>query len=178
MNNTDMRASLTVTADASALVVEMRKGSEGLRQIRRDAEAAAAAATLAASEQGRMAEKLNRTFKGFGAGQKSAQDSASVFAANLDQRAMERERADQAARAYRAIEESLNPLIRAERELAEAQAVVNRALAEGQITNTAAARALQQLQARYDGVARAHNPAAESARVFEAAIEAEAAEIR
>ncbi len=173
-----MRASLTVTADASALVAEMRKGSEGLREMRRESEAAAKAAALAASEQGRMAEKLGRTFSGFGAGQKSAQDSAGVFAANLDQRALERERADQAARAYRALEEGLNPLIRAERELAEAQAVVNRALAEGQTTNLAAARSLQQLQDRYDGLVRAQSPAAQSARAFEAAIEAEAAEMR
>lgn len=173
-----MRASLTVTADASSLVAEMRKGSEGLREMRREAEASAKAAAMAASEQGRMAEKLNRSFSGFGASQKSARDSASVFAANLDQRELERARAEQAVRAYRAIEESLNPLIRAERELAEAQAVVNRALAEGQITNTAAARSLQQLQDRHAAFVRAQSPAAQSARAFEAAIEAEAAEMR
>jgi len=178
VSNTDLRASLTVTADASALVAEMRKGSEGLREIRREAEAAAKSAAFAASEQGRMAEKLGRTFSGFGAGQKSAHDSAGVFEANHEYEAFQREQAEQAARAYRSIEESLNPLIRAERELAEAQAVVNRALAAGQTTNTAAARSLQQLQARYDGFVRAHSPAAQSAKAFEAALEAEAAEIR
>ncbi|QFQ88270.1 hypothetical protein F8A10_12190 [Paracoccus kondratievae] len=178
MSNTDMRASLTVTADASALVAEMRKGSEGLREIRREAEAAARSAAVAASEQGRMAEKLNRTFSGFGASQKSARDSASVFEASREYEAFQRERAEQAARAYRSIEESLNPLIRAERELAEAQAVVNRALAEGQTSQAAANRTLAQLQARYEGFVRAQSPAAQSARAFEAAIEAEATEIR
>ena len=173
-----MRASLTVTADASALVAEMRRGSEGLREIKREAQAAAAAATLAASEQGRMAAAFNQGFDNFGANRKSARDSAGVFEAAHQFDAFQREQADQAARAYRSIEESLNPLIRAERELAQAQDVVNRALTEGQTSQESAARTLQQLQSRYDGLVRAQNPAARSAQVFEAAIEAEAAEIR
>lgn len=176
--NTDMRAALTVTADASALVAEMRKGSEGLRELRREAEAAATAARFAASEQGQMAAAFNQGFDSFGANRKSARDSASVFQGADEYEAFRREQADQAARSYRAIEESLNPLIRAERELAQAQDVVNRALAEGQTSQENAARTLQQLQARYDGLVRAQSPAARSAQVFEASLEAETAAMR
>lgn len=92
--------------------------------------------------------------------------------------AFQKEQADHAARSYRALEDSLNPVIRAERELAAAQEVVNRAVAQGQTTNTAAARTLAQLETRYQGVVRAHSPAAQSAQAMERAIEAEAEAVR
>lgn len=173
---TDMRASLTVTADASRLVAEMRKGSEGLRELRRETEAASAAAEYATSTQGRMAAQMAKTVNNGGG--KSARNSAAVFEGVQELDAFNRERADQAARSYRAIEESLNPVIRAERELAAAQAIVNRALAEGVATNSEAARSLQQLDARFTQIQRSQSKAAQSAKVFEAAIEAEAQAMR
>ena len=178
MSNTDLRASLTVTADANSVVAEMRRGSEGLREMRREAEAMAKAAAFAVSEQGRMADRMARAFDGFGSARKSARDSASVFSADQDYRAFDQEQKDRAARAYKALEESLNPVIRAERELAAAQDVVNRALEQGQISQAAAARSLEQLQTKFDRFVLASNPAAQSARAMEAAIEAEAAAIR
>ncbi|WP_411836700.1 phage tail tape measure C-terminal domain-containing protein [Paracoccus sp. ME4] len=176
--STDLRARLTVTADASALVAEMRRGSEGLREIRRETEAASAAAAQAATEQGRMAERLGRTFNNFSAAPRSARDSFGVFEAARELQAFEQEQAANAARAYRVLEESLNPVTRAQRELADAQAVVNRALAAGQVTNAQASRSLQQLEDRYQGFVRAHSPAVQSAQAMERAIEAEAASIR
>ncbi|RJE87138.1 phage tail tape measure C-terminal domain-containing protein [Paracoccus onubensis] len=174
----DMRAQLTVTADASSLAAEMRRGSEGLREMRRETEAAAKAAEFAASEQGRMVQQLNQTFSSFGAGSKSARDSFGVFEASREYEAFQQEQAQQAARAYQALENSIDPLIRAERELAQQQEIVNRALQQGQITNTQSDRTLQQLEQRYRSFVAAHNPAVQSARAMEQAFEAEERAVR
>lgn len=92
--------------------------------------------------------------------------------------AFRQEQADQAARSYQALEASLDPVIRAERELAAAQDVVNRAVAQGQTTHTSAARTLAQLETRYQGIVRANSPAAQSAAALEQAIESEAEAFR
>lgn len=174
----DMRAQLTVTADASSLVAEMRRGSEGLREMRRETEAAAKAAKFAASEQGRMVQQLNQTFSSFGAGSKSARDSFGIFEASREYEAFQQEQAQQAARAYQALENSIDPVIRAQRELAQQQEIVNRALQQGQITNTQADRTLQQLEQRYRSFVATHNPAVQSARAMEQAFEAEERAVR
>lgn len=178
MNNADMRASLTVTADANSVVVETRKGTEGLREMGRAAEAAAQVATAALAKQTDAVEKLNRAAGGSGGNQRRPQYTYNSFMPDRGQDALEREQAERAARAYKALEESLNPVIRAQRELADSQAVVNRALAQGQVTQLAAAQSLEQLQTRFDRFVLAQNPAAQSARAMEVAIEAETAAIR
>lgn len=127
------------------------------------------------------AEKLNAISAGEAA---AARERAARAAGPAAQPAVQvyedfrREQAEQAARAYRVLEESLNPVTRAQRELAQSQAVVTRALAQGQITQTAAAQAMQQLEDRYQSFVRAHSPAAQSAMAMERAIEAEAEAFR
>ncbi len=138
MSNTEMRASLTVTADASALVTEMRKGSEGFREIRREATATAAAAAKAAGEQGRMAERLNRAFNGFGAGQRSARESAAAFEAAIDAEAA----------AMRDLTLALDPAARAQIEFARVQEQVNRAVRLNIVSQEEATRVMGLLSSR------------------------------
>lgn len=177
MSNTDMRASLTVTADLKSVVVSTKQGTEGFREMGRAAESAAHTATAAVAKQTAALEQLSKSVAGAGGSRAQPKYTYKSFE-DRGQAAAEREQADRAARAYKALEESLNPVIRAQRELAAAEAVVNSALASGQVSKSAAARSLEQLRSRYDQFALAHDPVAQSARAAEAALAAEAAEFR
>ncbi|MBN7785133.1 hypothetical protein JYP51_09395 [Ponticoccus gilvus] len=170
---TEMRSRLVVEADASAIVRETKRTSESLDEISREAEKTATALRKI-EEQGRgataMQQRLNETFSDFGANSRSAQASAAAF-----------QEAFKARDAYRALEESIDPLIRAERELAAAQEVVDRAIAKGATTKAEAARQLQTLYDRYEAVVSAQTRVAagpatgsarESAAVFEQAFRA------
>ncbi|MBB96923.1 MAG: hypothetical protein CML68_20290 [Rhodobacteraceae bacterium] len=144
---TEMRASLIVEADGSAAVSETQRVSGGLDTVSGAADKTAASFQKVATQSRaaeRMQERLNATFNGFGAASRSARESAGAF-----------EEAYRAQAAYRALEESIDPLIRAERELAAAQKVVNTAVSSGVASQEEAARSLQILKGRYDAVAAA-----------------------
>lgn len=173
----EMRARLVVEADASSIVGETRRASGGLDDM-----SAAAAKTAGSMKevaaQGEVAERmqkrLNATFSNFGSERRSAQDSAAAF-----------EDAFRARDAYRALEASIDPLVRAERELAAAQQVVNSAVSSGSVSQKEAAGRLQVLHDRYEAIVSAQRrvssssgfgsasasgrSARDSASVFEAA---------
>lgn len=153
----------------SPLYAESKRYEETLDAIGRAERISAINANEAAAARERAARAMAPALPGQGP---SVGAGGDVYAART------REQADQAARAYQALEASLDPVIRAQRELAQAQGVVNRALAAGQVTHTAASQTLQQLQDRYEGVVRAQSPAAQSAHALEIAIEQEAQEWR
>lgn len=270
---TDMRAALTVTADASQVVSEARRGAEAWREFRRETgttgdspatDRAARASRALVQEQ----EALSRAFRDTAAASgsidtafdgisKSAEASAAVFAAALDRdeqamrelassldpalRAMEgfeaaqlriafavatgvteqaeavrmldqltqrydtfiasqrrnpdagsarasagvfeaafaeQEQAQAARRAFEALEASLDPLVRAERELAQAREVVTRAQQAGVLTDKESARTLVELQSRYHAVVQAQTPAVALAAQRERAIEEETRAVR
>jgi|GEM_PF-5721531 len=178
---TEMRASLIVTADARAVVVENRAAADSLRGLRQEAEATASGMARAATEldrQSQVAQRLDRVFDSFGQNRRSAGSSAEVFEGARELAAFQQEQATRAARAYQSIEESLNPLVRAQREFEAAQGAVRQAVETGSATNEAAARTLQQLEARYQTFVRAQNPAVQSARAFEQAIEEDERAVR
>lgn len=152
-----------------------RRAAASLRDVRSAADEAARSAEAA---QQRMASQLDTAFNGFGANRRPASDSAAVFEGDHQFREFEAEQAAAAARSFRMLEESINPVIRAEREMAEAQAIVNRALQTGQATNLQAASALAELERRYEGLVRAQSPAAQSAMAFERALEEEERSVR
>ncbi|MFE3838890.1 phage tail tape measure C-terminal domain-containing protein [Pseudogemmobacter sonorensis] len=147
------------------------------------------------AEAARMLEQLTQRYDAFIASQRrnpdagSARASAGVFEAGFADRArsdesarifreFEADLAREAAQSFRALEASINPVIRAERELAAAQAVVNRAVQQGQATNTQAARTMAELENRYEAVVRAQSPAAASAAALERALEEEERAVR
>lgn len=153
----------------SPLYAESKRYEEAVDAIARAERVAAISAQEAAAARERSARAMAPVIPSQTA---TPANGGDVYAARM------REQAEQAARAYRVLEESLNPVTRAQRELAQSQAVVTRALAQGQITQTAAAQAMQQLEDRYQGFVRAHSPAAQSAMAMERAIEAEAEAFR
>ena len=104
--------------------------------------------------------------------QSRADESARVF------REFEADQAREAAASFQALEASINPVVRAERELAAAQAIVNRAVQQGQATNTQAARVLAELENRYESLVRSQSPAAQSAAAIERALEEEERAVR
>lgn len=130
----------------SPLYAESKRYEETLDAIGRAEHISAINANEAAAARERAARAMAPALPGQGP---SVGAGGDVYAARA------REQADQAARAYQALEASLDPVIRAQHELAQAQGVVNRALAAGQVTNTTASQTLQQLQDRYEGVVRA-----------------------
>ena len=144
---TEMRAGLVVEADASAIVRETKRSAEGLESVSRGADKTAASFRKVETQSRAataMQERLNSTFNNFGSGSRSARDSASAF-----------QDAFKARDAYRSLQEAIDPVIRAERELAAAQDVVNKAVTAGVAGQADAARQLKALQARYDAVAAA-----------------------
>ena len=201
---TDMRAALIVTADASSVVTESRRAAEALRELRRETGAAAtvpqaavpSSADPAAALRREMAEQAARANRALAdsltpviaverelaqqqqattralvervAATKSAEASAEGFAAALDRQ----------EQAWLALEAAMNPVIRAERELAAARQVVDQAVQSGIATNTQAARALAELETRYQAVVRAQSPAAASAAAFERALDEEERAVR
>lgn len=143
----------------------------------------------------RMLDQLTQRYDAFIASQRrnpdagSARASAGVFEAGFAEqsrsnesarlfREFEADIAREAAQSFQMLEASINPVIRAERELAQAQAVVNRAVQQGQATNTQAARALTELENRYEAVVRAQSTAAQSAAAIERALEEEERAVR
>ncbi|KAA8606816.1 hypothetical protein [Salipiger aestuarii] len=153
---TEMRAGLVVEADASAIVRETKRSAEGLESVSREADKTAASFRKVETESRAataMQERLNTTFNNFGSGSRSARDSAGAF-----------QDAYRARDAYRALEESIDPLIRAERELAAAQKVVNQAVTAGVADQAEAARQMQVLQGRYDAVVAAQGRTARGRR--------------
>lgn len=160
---TEMRSSLVVEADGSSIVGESQRITGGLDSVSAAADKTAASfqkITTQSAAAERMQQRLNSTFNSFGANARSAQESAQA----LDQALRARD-------AYRALEESIDPLIRAERELAAAQQLVNNAMASGAATPEQAARSLQLLQGRYDAVAAAQSRAGRSSRAVGASVQ-------
>lgn len=131
---------------------------------------AVAAGVTQEVEAVRMLDQLTQRYDAFVASQRrnpdvgAARSSAAVFEADF----AEREQADAARRAFDALEASLNPLIRAERELAQAQNVVNTALARGQISASQASRALLELDRRYDELGRSQSLSGQREQALEA----------
>lgn len=144
---TEMRSSLLLTADASGIVGEARRAAESLKSISTAAADTASSFARVGSESASaaaMSSRLNGLFNGFGAGSKSARDSADAMTA-----------AFKARDAYQALEEAIDPAIRAQREFARAEEIVNQAVSAGVITKADAARSLAVLQTRFGVVDQA-----------------------
>ncbi|QDP47460.1 MAG: putative tail tape measure protein [Prokaryotic dsDNA virus sp.] len=151
---TEMRSSLVVEADGSSIVGESQRITGGLDSVSAAADKTAASfqkITTQSAAAERMQQRLNSTFNSFGANARSAQESAQA----LDQALRARD-------AYRALEESIDPLIRAERELAAAQQIVNNAVSSGAATQEDAAQRLQVLNDRYEAIVTSQQRAAAS----------------
>lgn len=150
--NADLRAALTVTADASQVVTENRKAVSAQREFRREVEATAETVDRAAARQARAAQQPARP---------ANSTSARGYAA------FDAEQAEQARRAYQALEASINPVVRIQREFAQAQNVVNAALARGQISATEASRTLSELDRRYQELDRSSSLEGQRARAMD-----------
>lgn len=151
----------------SPLYAESKRYEEALDAIARAERISAITANEAAAARERAARALAPVVPVAG-----LSPDGDVYAART------RAQAEQAARAYKALAESHNPVIRAQRELAQSQAIVDRALSAGVITNTEASATLQRLEAGHRSFVQSQSPAAQSARAMERAIEEEAAAIR
>lgn len=203
---TDMRASLTVTADASSVVTEARRAVEALRDLRRAAadgvssgmagsggqddtarrmaaaqrevqagfDASAEAAMLLRQQTAAATQEIERmaAAQARAAEQPANANAAPAVQADAHMSAWADEevrRSAEAQQAWTALEASLNPLIRAERELADARAVVSAAQERGVATDTQAARALADLERRYEALAAAQKLGPSGAQLREAA---------
>lgn len=100
-------------------------------------------------------------------------EAANGAASGTETAALERQR-----QSWQALEAAINPVIRAERELAAARQVVDQAVQSGITTNTQAAHALAELERRYQALVRAQSPAATSAAAFERALDEEERAVR
>lgn len=206
---TDMRASLTVTADASSVVTEARRAVEALRDLRRAAADGGTSGSSSAAPSGedamvrRTAAAQRELQSGFDASAEAAMllrqqtiaatqeiermaaaqarvaaeqpanaNAAPTVQADAHMSAWAEEevrRSTEAQQAWASIEASLNPLIRAERELADARAVVSAAQERGVVTDTQAARALADLERRYETLASAQKLGPSGAQLRQAA---------
>lgn len=200
---TDMRAALIVTADASSVVTELRRAAAEYRELKRETgvaltppQSAAPSVDPAAALRREMAEQAARANRALAdsltpviaverelaqqqqattralvervAATKSAEASAEVFAAALDRQ----------EHAWLALEAAINPVIRAERELAAARELADQAVQSGTTNNTRAAHVLGELERRYQALVRAQSPAAASAAAFEQALDEEERAVR
>lgn len=171
--NDDMRSALTVTADASQVVTENRRAVESQRELQRATEETSRAMIRAGDEQAKASARQSA--------QSRAPASVTPFPSQQDYhitafREYQRE-AENAAKAYRALEDSLQPIVRVERELASAQEVVNRALAAGRVTAEQAAKTLAELERRFEGVLDAQRMGP-GATEFKRALEADERAVR
>lgn len=194
MKSAEASASVFITAlDREEAAMANLQGAldPGIRSMRefeaaqRQITQAVLTGTMAEQDAARVIQQLTDRYDAFAMAQSRARPSsgnaaasASVFEGAQLYQAFEREQADDAARAFRALEESLNPVIRAQREFDQAQDAVNRALASGSTSALAAGRTLQQLEQRYDAVVRAQSPAYQSAQAIERALEEEERAVR
>lgn len=138
--NQVLRTSLVVTSDATSVVGETKRIEAGVDGIARAARGAADAMTGIKAPSGGGIQQLVDGITGVDRQMRSAKTSADVFSAAIDQQ----------EQSFKALRASLDPLYRAERQFAAAQAEINRAVKMGVASTEDAANAMRRLEAQYE----------------------------